>query len=144
MTNRIQVRCQFSNTLMHVQIIGKPNEGSPYHRKYGMATEYRIPQALNDWLVQQEAVNASPASGETLYIPTELYGYDDGTYQLLIKSSPEGTDPLNHPEGVMLNMKNESPAVAELITFCLTNELVTACVGMKPFKVEVEVTGEEE
>lgn len=144
MTNRIQVRCQFSDTLMHIQIVGKPNESSPYHRKYGMAAEYRIPQDLNNWLAQQEAVNASPASGDTLYVPTELYGYDDGTYQLLIKSSPEGTDPLNHPEGVMLNMKNESPSVAALIEFCQTNELVTACVGMKPFKVDAEVTGEEE
>lgn len=143
-TNRIQVRCQFSDTLMHIQALGETvNESSPYIRQYGMAAEYRIPQELNEWLSTQEATKQSPASGDVLYVPVELMQYGDVT-QMLIKSSPEGTDPLNHPLGVVLNMKTASPAVSELLTFALANDLITVVIGEEPYAVAEEVLGEEE
>tara|TARA_R110000824_G_scaffold138449_1_gene303133 strand:- start:401 stop:790 length:390 start_codon:yes stop_codon:yes gene_type:complete len=129
---------------MHIQALGETvNESSPYIRQYGMAAEYRIPQELNEWLSTQEATKQSPASGDVLYVPVELMQYGDVT-QMLIKSSPEGTDPLNHPLGVVLNMKTASPAVSELLTFALANDLITVVIGEEPYAVAEEVLGEEE
>ena len=141
--SRVQVRCNFSDTLMHIQALGpNVNENSPYLRKYGMAAEYRIPQELNEWLKTQEAVNQSPASGDTLYIPATLYQYGEVT-QMVIESSPQGSDPLNHPKGAVLNMKPASPAVAELLQFAGLNDLVTIVLGEEPYTLATDV-GEEE
>ena len=142
--NRLQVRCSFSDTLMHIQVLGpNVNEDSPYLRQYGMAAEYRIPQELNEWLAAQEPVNQSPASKDTLYIPAKLYQYGEEVYQMVIESSPQGSDPLNHPKGAVLNMKPASPAVAELLQFAGLNDLITIVLGEEPYTLATDV-GEEE
>ena len=54
MTKRLQVRCQYSDTLMHIQGVGEQTieQGTNIWRPYGMAAEYRIPKELNDdWSV---------------------------------------------------------------------------------------------
>ena len=141
--SRLQIRCTYSDTLMHIQALGpNVNENSAYLRKYGMAAEYRIPQELNEWLSSQEAVNQSPASGDTLYIPATLYRYGD-IMQMVIESSPRGSDPLNHPKGAVLNMKPASPAVAELLQFAGLNDLITVVIGDEPYTLATDV-GEEE
>ena len=143
MTKRLQVRCQYSDTLMHIQGVGEQTveQGTNIWRPYGMAAEYRIPKELNDWLGMQEPINQSPASGDTLYIPFELFLYavgDEQIVQVLIRSSPTGTDLLNHPEGAMLNVKPNMQMVNELVKFAQENDLITVVVGEQPYKVEEE------
>jgi hypothetical protein len=123
---RIQVRCQYSDNMIHVQGIGNP-EPTGGNRKYGMATELRVPIELTNWLKGQEPTAKSPASGDQLYIPLRLVRYvvDSHTpcYQLFIEATAPGGDPLNHPMGAVLDMQPLSQPVKDLIAFCEANEI---------------------
>jgi hypothetical protein len=107
---RLQVRTQFDTNRIHIQGVGEPT----VNRKYGIALELRAPPELTEWLSEQEPTLASPASGSLLYAPMSVISYveQEGTVQILI----EGEE-LNHPKGAMLDVKDESTAVATLITF---------------------------
>lgn len=107
---RLQVRTQFDTNRIHIQGVGEPT----VNRKYGIALELRAPPALTEWLSEQEPTLASPASGSKLYAPMSVISYieHEGSVQLLI----EGEE-LNHPKGAMLDVKDDSTAVATLISF---------------------------
>ena len=107
---RLQVRTQFDTNRIHIQGVGEPT----VNRKYGIALELRAPPALTEWLSEQEPTLASPASGSMLYAPMSVISYieHEGSVQLLI----EGEE-LNHPKGAMLDVKDDSTAVATLISF---------------------------
>lgn len=107
---RLQVRTQFDTNRIHIQGVGEPT----VNRKYGIALELRAPPALTEWLSEQEPTLASPASGSMLYAPMSVVSYieHEGSVQLLI----EGEE-LNHPKGAMLDVKDDSTAVATLISF---------------------------
>ena len=120
---RIQGRCVYSENMMHVQGIGDP-EPTGGNRKYGMATELRVPIELTNWLKGQTPIALSPASGDKLYIPLRLVRYIADTphqYQLFIESTVSGGDPLNHPMGAVLDMQLLSQPITELISFCEAN-----------------------
>jgi hypothetical protein len=107
---RLQVRTQFDTNRIHIQGVGEPT----VNRKYGIALELRAPPELTEWLSEQEPTLASPASGSLLYAPMSVVSYieHEGSVQLLI----EGEE-LNHPKGAMLDVKDDSTAVATLISF---------------------------
>ena len=107
---RLQVRCQFDTNRIHVQGVGEPT----VNRKYGLAIELRAPPQLTEWLSEQEPTLSSPASGTMLYAPMSVLSYieHEGSVQLLI----EGEE-LNHPEGAMLDISDDSVAVQTLIDF---------------------------
>lgn len=107
---RLQVRCQYDNNRIHIQGIGEPT----VNRKYGIALELRAPISLTEWLNDQTPTHKSPASGSMLYIPIQMYHYieHDGTVQFLIQG-----EELNHPQGAMLDVSMESPAVETLVGF---------------------------
>lgn len=107
---RLQVRTQFDTNRIHIQGVGEPT----VNRKYGIALELRAPPELTEWLSEQPPTLASPASGSMLYAPMSVVSYieHEGSVQILI----EGEE-LNHPKGAMLDVKDDSTAVATLISF---------------------------
>ena len=127
---RTQVRCVYSDNMIHVQGVG-----TEMNRPYGMATEFRVPTVITNWLKGQNPTLQSPASGDTLYIPVQLIQYTgiesaeiDGCsevrrWQLVIESTVDGGDPLNHPKGAVLDMQPLSIPVSTFIEFCTMNEL---------------------
>lgn len=107
---RLQVRCQFDTNRIHIQGVGEPT----VNRKYGLAIELRAPPELTEWLSEQAPTLSSPASGSILYAPMSVLSYieHEGVVQLLIDG-----DELNHPEGAMLDISEDSLAVKTLIDF---------------------------
>ena len=115
--NRMQVRCIYDTNALHIQGVGPS-----VNRKYGIALELRAPKELTAWLSEQTPSEQSPASKETLYAPMELWQYpgdEENQFQFLIRGSE-----LNHPNGAMLNMKNQSDAVKTLVDWAQNAELV--------------------
>ena len=146
MTKRIQVRCEYSDNMIHIQGIGDPEHGGG-NRKYGMATELRVPIEMTAWLRGQTPTAQSPASGDKLYVPLRLVRYDKfsgdtgkSVYQLFIESTLDGGDPLNHPMGAVLDMQLLSQPVMEFISFCEGNNIVV----VSPDAPYLDNGGEEE
>lgn len=128
---RLQVRTQFDTNRIHIQGVGDPT----VNRKYGIAIELRAPPALTEWLAEQEPTLASPASGSVLYAPMSVVSYveHEGSVQILI----EGEE-LNHPKGAMLDVKDDSTAVATLISFVKESKSGLVLEGGELFSTEEE------
>ena len=128
---RLQVRTQFDTNRIHIQGVGDPT----VNRKYGIAIELRAPPELTDWLSEQEPTLASPASGSLLYAPMSVMSYveHEGSVQILI----EGAE-LNHPKGAMLDVKDDSTAVATLIAFVKESKSGLVLEGGELFSTEEE------
>lgn len=128
---RLQVRTQFDTNRIHIQGVGDPT----VNRKYGIAIELRAPPQLTDWLSEQEPTLPSPASGSILYAPMSVVSYveHEGSIQILI----EGEE-LNHPKGAMLDIKDDSTAVATLISFVKESKSGLILEGGEVFTSEEE------
>lgn len=129
----VQVRCQYSENMIHIQGIGETD-----NRPYGLSMEVRVPPSVTDWLAMQKPTRESKASkGAMLYIPVRVLGYDDGSYQMLITSTVDGGDPHNHTDGMMLNIKNDTMNNLKFLEWCKTSEVIENVEG-EPYTPESE------
>ena len=137
--NGIQVRVQHELHSIHIQGIS----GMVFNRPYGLSVTVKVPKEITIWLSGQIPTLMSAASAGLAYIPCFMYKYiddDKTTYQMKILSTVEGGDPLNHEDGVILNVSMQSPSVKELIDFCEQCEYVRS----KDDEPYVGMVGEEE
>jgi hypothetical protein len=121
---RMQMRITYKTEQMHMQGVDPATEMG---RPYGTATELRANEVITGWLATQKATLVSAASGDLLYIPFTVaeYQYEGNEfYQMLI----EGT-PMNHPDGMCLDMSVESPHVRHVLSFAKASGLLQAGVG---------------
>ena len=61
-----------------------------------------------------------------MYIPFELYKYQDGSYQMFIKGSEA-----NHPEGAMLDLQPLDQEIQRMIQFAEEANLVINIIGKR-------------
>ena len=130
----VQVRCEYKASMIHVQGIGAEE-----NRDYGLSIEFRVPTEVTDWLCGQVPTVRSKASTNALfYIPAEMnrFTVDDGyEYQMVLKSTVEGGDAYNHPDGLVLNMHKNTMNIMQFISFCDTNSIFIDVDGT-PFTQE--------
>jgi len=129
----VQVRCQYSENMMHIQGMGISD-----NRPYGLSMEVRVPPSVTDWLGMQKPTRESKASaGAMLYVPVRVLVYTDGEYQLLIASTVDGGDPYNHNEGLMLNIKKDTLNNTKFLQWCDDNSIAEVIEG-EPYTQESE------
>ena len=130
----VQVRCEYNANMIHVQGIGVEE-----NRGYGLSIEFRVPTEVTDWLCGQVPTTRSLSSSNALYyIPAEMnrFAVGDGyEYQMVLKSTVEGGDAYNHPDGLILNMHKDTMNIMQFINFCDTNLIFADVVG-EPFTQE--------
>ena len=138
---RMQMRVTYKTEQMHMQGI---DPDTVMGREYGTATELRANDVITGWLATQDPILRSAASNDLLYVPFTIAEYQhDGNefYQMLI----EGT-PMNHPDGMCLDMSMDSPHVRHVISFAKASGLLQAGVG-EPYNSNdfgYDVKGDEE
>jgi hypothetical protein len=109
MEERLQVKCNYDNGLMHVQGVSKTvNQG----REYGFATKMRTTTEVSMWLKEQPPVLKSAASNTLAYTPFQIIRYSNKVPQLFIPGTPA-----NHPNGAVLNLHPLSNGVKQLLSF---------------------------
>ena len=138
---RMQMRVKYQKEQMHMQGI---DLDTAMGREYGTATELRANELITGWLGSQDPILESAASKDILYIPITIAEYvHEGhtSYQMLIKGTP-----MNHPDGMCLDMSMESPNTQHVISFAKASGLLEAGVG-EPYDSNAfgyNVKGEDE
>lgn len=137
MNERMQVKCNYDEGRLHLQGV---SNNVRHGRPYGFAIKMRCAADVTQWLRTQAPTLKSAASGEVMYIPFELYRYEDGTYQMFIPG-----DDANHSDGAMLDLQPLDGTVKALMAFADEAQLTTTIVGENRWMPPVaDAKGEEE